>query len=236
MNSAFDAKQAPSYDFGILAIRTIGGKCPEWAERFPTLTGTPTIEILIVREASADFSAAPSTRETAGAMAPRRMLVVDDALAPENFVCDGAIWMIGAAARDLDVIAEACARLVCGQLIIGVDLGDAIEVAGGGAVEPPFGRGAAIQGIYGDDMRCGLEAAICSFAEVGFDGGAFILQSLSQADDKKFDLAKYDELVVQVLGRPRIHRTIMTAYSGACASAVITIAFRKQAPVAGPEV
>ena len=56
MNSMFHARQAPAYDFGILAIKTIGGSCPEWADGFPPLAGDPTVEILIVREAADDIA------------------------------------------------------------------------------------------------------------------------------------------------------------------------------------
>ncbi len=57
-----------------------------------------------------------------------------------------------------------------------------------------------------------------------------LYHSLSMADDKTFDLVKYDEIAVQVLGEPRARPRVLTAYTGACASAVIVIAFRKPPP------
>jgi hypothetical protein len=57
MNSTSEAKQVPSYDFGVLAVRTFGGACPEWARSLPPLTATPTIEIIIAREALDDVAA-----------------------------------------------------------------------------------------------------------------------------------------------------------------------------------
>lgn len=109
-------------------------------------------------------------------------------------------------------------------------MADAIEVAAGHDPTLPFGRGAVIEGICGHDMLRGLEKTFCSFVEAGFAGGAFIIQSLSMADDKNFDLVKYDEIAVKVLGEPRARPRVLTAYTGACASAVIVIAFRKPRP------
>ncbi len=232
MNSALQSKQAPSYDFGVLAIRTIGGECPEWASGFPPLTGTPTVEILIVREDASDFATALSSGTSTSAKAPWRMLVIDDALAPENFTSDGAIWAISAPARDLDIIAEAFARLVRGPVMIGVDLADALDIAGGRAFVPHFGRGAVVEGIQGDVVQRDLENALHSFTETEFDGGAFIIQSISKADDEQFDLLKFDELSTLLLGAPRARPSLVTAYCGASASAVIAIAFKK--PAAGP--
>ena len=111
MNSALHAKQAPSYDFGVLAIRTIGGECPEWAAGFPPLTGTPTVEILIVREAAPDFATALSSGAAKGAKAPWLMLVVDDALAPENFITELALY--GRSARPR-AISTSSPRPFCG--------------------------------------------------------------------------------------------------------------------------
>jgi hypothetical protein len=233
VNSALHPKQAPSYNFGVLAIRSIGGECPEWAAGFPPLTETPTVEILIVREAASDFATPLSSGETTGAKAPLRMLVIDDALTAENFITEGAIWAISAPARDLDIIAEAVLRLLRSDLIIGVDLNDSIEVSGGRAFIPHFGRGAVVEGIYGDVVKCTIENALRSFAETKFDGGVFIIQSISEADDEQFDLVKSDELFTSLLGEP-CARTLATAYCGASASAVMAISFKK--PAAGPEI
>ncbi|WP_294539035.1 hypothetical protein [uncultured Rhodoblastus sp.] len=235
MNSSLHAKQAPSTDFGVLAIRTIGGECPEWAAGFPPLTGTPTVEILIVREAAPDFATKLSSGAATGANAPWLMLVVDDALPPENFISDGAIWAISATARDLDIIAEAFLRLVCGPLMIGVDLADALDVAGGHAFVPHFGRGAVVEGLYGDVVQCDLENALRLFAETKFDDGVFILQSISEADDEQFDLVKSDELFTSLLGESRARPALVTSYCGASASAVIAISFKKPATGAGTE-
>jgi hypothetical protein len=236
MYSAFHAKQAPSYDFGVLAIRTIGGESPEWAAGFPPLTGTPTFEILIVREAAPDFATALSTGAATGATAPWLMLAVDDALVPENFTSDGAIWAISAPARDLDIIAEAFVRLVCGPVMIGIDLADALDVAGGRAFIPHFGRGAVVEGLHGDVVKCDLENALHSFAETEFDGGVFIIQSISEADEEQRDLLKkFDELSTLLLGEPSARPALLTAYCGASASAVIAISFKKPAADAGTE-
>jgi hypothetical protein len=235
MNSSLHAKQASSTDFGVLAIRTIGGECPEWASGFPPLTGTPTVEILIVREAAPDFATVLSSGAAKGANAPWLMLVVDDALAPENFISDGAIWAISAPARDLDIIAEALARLVSGPVAIGVDMADALDIAGGRAFIPHFGRGAVVEGLYGDVVQCDLENALRLFAETKFDDGIFIIQSISEADDEQFDLLKCDELFTSLLGEQRTRPTLLTAYCGASASAVIAISFKKPAADAGTE-
>lgn len=236
MYSAFHAKQAPSFNFGVLAIITIGGKCPEWAVGFPPLTGTPTVEILIVREAVPDFATALSSWAATGATAPWLILVVDDVLAPENFTSDGAIWAISAPARDLDIIAEAFVRLVCGQLMIGVDMADALDVAGGRAFIPHFGRGAVVEGLHGDLVKCDLENALHSFAETKFDDGVFIIQSISEADEEQPDLLKkFDELSTLLLGEPRARPALVTAYCGASASAVIAISFKKPAADARTE-
>ena len=229
MSSALHAKQAPSYDFGVLAIGTIGGEFPEWVAGFPPLTGTPTAEILIVREAASDFATAQSSGTAAGAKVPLRMLVIDDALTPENFITEGAIWAISAPAHDLDIIAEALLRLLRGDLIIGVDLNDAIEVSGGRAFIPHFGRGAVVEGIHGDVVKCDLENALRSFAETKFDNGVFIIQSISEAHDEQFDLLKCDEFFTSLLGEPHTRPTLLTAYCGASASAVIAISFKKAA-------
>ena len=227
MNSALQAKQAPSYDLGVLAIRTIGGECPEWAAGFPPLTGTPTVEILIVRAAAPDFSTALSSGAATGAKAPWLMLVVDDALAPENFISEGALWAISAPAGDLDIIAEAFVRLACGPVMIGVDLADALDIAGGRAFVPHFGRGAVVEGIQGDVVQRDLENALRSFAETEFDEGVFIIQSISEADDEQFDLLNFDELSTSLLGELGARPSLVTAYCGASASAVIAISFKK---------
>lgn len=230
MNSAFHAKQAPSYNFGILAIKTIGGECPDWAVGFPPLTGTPTAEILVVREAARDFVATLSSGAASNGKAPWRMLVVDDALASEDFISEGAILAISAPSRDLDIIAEAMVRLFRGELFIGVDLVDAIEVAGGRALIPHFGRGAVVEGFQGDTVRRDLENALRSFAETKFDDGVFIIQSISEADQDQPDLLKrFDDLSTSLLGEPRARATLLTAYPGASASSWIAISFKKPA-------
>ena len=115
--------------------------------------------------------------------------------------------------------------------MIGVDLADALDIAGGRAFIPHFGRGAVVEGLHGDGVKCDLENALHSFAETEFDGGVFIIQSISEADDEQFDLLKFDELSTLLLGAPRARPALVTAYCGASASAVIAISFKK--PAAG---
>jgi hypothetical protein len=96
MNSGIHAKKAPSYDFGILAVISFGRKCAGWAEHFPSLTGVPSVEILIIHDAVADIGAAISQLESPGFNMPYRFLIVDDALPLENFTIAGAKWVVSA--------------------------------------------------------------------------------------------------------------------------------------------
>jgi hypothetical protein len=225
MNSIFHAKQAPAYDFGILAIKTIGGSCPEWAAGFPPVVGDPTVEICIVREAADDIAALLSLGETASGKAPRRILIVDDALSPQRFMCDGLIWFISAPASDLDTIAEACSRLADGRTDNGLNLTYAIDFLGGAGAEPHFGRGAAMKGVFDGEVERYLAVAERSFADTGYDRGAIYLQALAQDDDVPFEFAELGVHILNVAREP----VLVAVYYGAFASAVITIAFSKPA-------
>jgi hypothetical protein len=114
-------------------------------------------------------------------------------------------------------------------------MADALDIAGGRAFIPHFGRGAVVEGIYGDVVKCAIENALRSFAEAKFDDGVFIIQSISEADDEQFDLMKFDELSTSLLGEPPARPALATAYCGASASAVIAISFKKPAADAGTE-
>lgn len=227
MNFVSEAKQIPSYEFGVLAVRTLGGKSPKWAEKFPPLTDAPNVEIWIVREEPADFVAALPSLEPQATGRPWRLLVIDEAFPAEKFQCAGAVWIVSAAPRDLDVIAEACVQLAKADLLIGVCLADAIDVAGGRDNPLPFGRGAVIRGMYGDRALRSAKAALRSSAEAGFDGGIAVIHAWSKGDDKKASLSKLDAFATSLFSAHEDNDKRLTAYCGASAFAWIVIAFKK---------
>jgi hypothetical protein len=151
------------------------------------------------------------------------LFIVDDALSPQRFICDGIIWSISAPASDLETIAEACSRMVDGRTVNGADLTSAIDFLGGAGAERHFGRGAAITGVFDDELERDLEVAERSFADTGYDRAVIYLQALSQEDAEKFD---YAYLAVHILNVAR-EPVMVTVYHGAFASAIMTIAFSK---------
>jgi hypothetical protein len=220
-------QQPPAYPLDILRVRTFGGKQPDWAAKL-ALKRDPVVEILIVRELpGAGVIDSDSPGAFPNPKTPTRILVVDETLTENVISCRNAQWIVSAPARDLDMIAEAFGRLVCGPVAIGVALADAYEVAGERALTPHFGKGAVVEGIEGDVVRRGLDNALRAFAEAGFDGGVFIIQSISKADDKQFDLQKLDEMFTLLLGEERERPVLLTTYCDASASAVMAISFKK---------
>jgi len=106
-------------------------------------------------------------------------------------------------------------------------LADAYDVAGDRALTPHCGKGAVVEGLDGDEVRRNLESTLHAFTAAGFDGGFFIIQSVSKADDKQFDLQKLDELFTFLLGEQGERSRLLTTYCEASASGVMAISFKK---------
>ena len=225
-----NSRQAPASDAhtGVLAIRTFGGACPEWAQSFQPLTGVPNAEIIIVRDAPDDFPAALSLSDTADAATPLRILVVDETLPVERFKCPGAIWIVSAPARDLDAIAEANMKFVCGPIFIGVALSDVMKLAGTRDNAAPCGRGVVVPGMYGNEALLGLRRTFHALAESGFDRLALI-QANAKADYPQLDLCEVDRFATDLLRSEFPTEAVLTCYTDAVASAWIVIAFKPNA-------
>lgn len=229
MNSTPKARQVPSYNFGVLAIRTFGRDCPEWARNFQPLTGAPSAEIIIVREAPDDFAAALSLSDTPESATPLRILVVDEVLPVENFLCPGLIWIVSAPARDLDAIAEANMKFVCGPIFIGLALADVMELARTRDNAVPRGRGAVVLGMYCDEELLHVRRALQALAEEGFEHVALV-HAIAKTDEQQLDLYKMDRFASELFGDDFPHDWLLTGYTDAANSAWIVIAFRKSSP------
>ena len=168
-----------------LSIRTLGGASPEWAERLPRSTEAPGVEIVVVRDAPRDFRGWEDAKP--------RLVVVDSALTPERFHGPGVVWLLSAPAADLDAIGESCFRLACGELLICCDLGDAIDVAGGGKNALRLGRASVVPGRHGDSVCRAAREALRAFTEDEFDGGVALLQGVAKADEDRASLLELDE-------------------------------------------
>ncbi len=233
MNFVCDTRQAPTSDAhaGILAIRTFGGACPEWAQSFQPLTEAPTAEIIIVRDAPNEFAAALSLSDTPETAPPLRIVVVDEALPAGDFKCPDAIWIVSAPAGDLDAIAEANMRFVRGPIFIGLALADVMELAGTRENAVPRGRGAVVLGMYGDEALLEVRRALQAFAEAGFENVALI-HAIATGDDAEIDLYKMDKFASELLGDDFPHEWLLTGFTDAAGSAWIVIGFAPESAAA----
>ncbi len=197
----------------------MGGAAPEWAERLPRSTEAPGVEIVVVRAAPRDFGGWDD--------ATPRLVIVDSDLAPQRFKGSGVLWLLSAPAADLDVIAEGCFRMACGGEIIGVDLTDAMAVAGGRTNALPVGRASVVPGMYGDSVRRAGRQALRAFVEDGFDGGIVLMQGVAKADEERFSLYNFDATASDIVNFDADCDRLLHAYVNAMTTSWTVIAFRK---------
>lgn len=207
-----------------LIVQTLGGELPQWVAPSDTKDEQCDAEFIILRNVPSFHGAGNVVVQALQIFSPKTRVILSSAAMGATL--DGGVGLpradlhIKARDFDLDLVGEALAAVLAGNLLIGVEWADLLLTAG--AVRPfgVIGAAVVVEGIHDTSSVPLLHAALSSS-----DGGSLLVQLVSQADGAKFSLDAIDVFANQVFAPADKRNHCFTASLGTSCSATVLITF-----------
>lgn len=215
--------------------QVLGGACPAWLVPGAVLDASPTVEIIILREAA--WTQTPRTRypQRLAAFSPTTRWIVyaerlSAALEGAEALPPDVDLQIAADPADLDTVAEAMAAYVgASGLIVGGSLGDLLQAIGLTPHHTAAGRAVVVPGFDEEVVARALRSHRDRLAGDGFDGGFFLFQLLHEADFPAFTLERFEACWQPMIDEASSPRWVVSGTLSAGRTAFVLVAFREPA-------
>ncbi|SEG64357.1 hypothetical protein SAMN04488144_13212 [Methylobacterium sp. 190mf] len=213
-----------------VVVQAIGRPLPDWVTSMPVLDRCPTVELVLLHEAS--WAVTPSQLPPRlRAFSPQVRWIVHAAALADRLSGEGvlphAALRISAPTSDLDTVGLALAAYTRGcERLIGCDLSDILAVTGTAGDLTADGCAVVVEG-RADESRGGrLSAALAALAAEGFEGGRLLIQLLRAEDFPAFTLERFDACITAAHAHDSGRSWVATILPGRDRTALVLIAFR----------
>ena len=183
-----------------IAIHVIGGPLPDWAERQPSQFKNGALRYVILRErlpakAVTEVLTQPTSQEETFCW----MLIADEMCERELMNLSPFKLAVTASLKELDVAAEALARVVGGKNYIGVSVDDLFAMSCGDGETSKLGRAKVVYGAANEEGVSMVARKLDELASGGFDGPTIFIAM--HRDEEAFDLRKFASVTPPCLAR-----------------------------------
>lgn len=215
---------------GSVIVQALGRPLPDWATSMPVLDGCPTIELVLLHEAS--WAATPSRPPPRlRAFSPQMRWIVHAAPLADRLSGEGvlphAALRISAPTSDLGTVGLALAAYARGcERLISCDLSDVLAVTGTAGDLTADGYAVVVEGLADADLGGRLSVALAALTAEGFEGGRLLIQLLRAEDFPAFTLARFDACITAAHAHDSGRSWVATILPGRDRTVLVLIAFR----------